>query len=212
MAAGLLAVGIGATYTLASWTDSEWVWGGAAGNPGVGTSTFNVQQDTTVAFADTGWTDQSTNAGGSLVFTAGALSLTPGDSIYAPVALRASTTSVAGTVSLKAAVAASGVTVNDTGGALWSAIQVEVKTQRTTGGLAPTSACAAGAAGFDNASWGAVAGVSSLASAASATQVLDAAAGSVQHYCFKLTLPAGSPSTLQGRTIAPAWEFSGVSN
>lgn len=214
IAAGLLAVGIGATYTLATWTDSEWVWGKGSGanDPGVGTSSFNVQQDTTAAFANNAWTDKESNAGGGLTFTAGALSLTPGDSVYAPVALRADATSVSGTVTLQKAVAALGATANDTGGALWSAIQVQVKTEKTSG-AAPTSPCAAGASGFDNASWGtALAGVTTLDTSATGTQVLDAAAGSVQHYCFKLTLPAGSPDTLQGRTIAPAWEFKAVSN
>jgi hypothetical protein len=44
------------------------------------------------------------------------------------------------------------------------------------------------------------------------TQVLQGATGNVLHYCFVITLPAGSPDTLQGRTVAPAWQFNAVSS
>ena len=84
IAAGALVVGVGATYTLATWNDSEWVWGGANNTPGVGTGEFEVQQNATSPFSDTGadWADRETNPGGGLTFSAGALSLSPGDTIY----------------------------------------------------------------------------------------------------------------------------------
>ena len=213
IAAGALVVGIGATYTLASWTDSEWVWGGAAGDtPGVGTDTFEVQQDTSNTFANSAWNDRETNPGGALTFSAGQLSLSPGDAIYAPVALRTTAPSVAGTVTLRAAVAAAGVTPNDTSGELWNAIDVAVYTQKAaTTPFTRLGNCDASVA-TDTTNWTQVTGVSDLSTAASVTQTLDAASGSVQHYCFVLTLPTGSPDSLQGRTIAPAWEFRSVSN
>ena len=47
VAAAGLVLGVGASVTLAAWTDTEWVFGGnGAGGPGVGTSTFEVQQST----------------------------------------------------------------------------------------------------------------------------------------------------------------------
>lgn len=101
IAAGMLVVGVGATYTLASWTDSEWVWGGADGTPGIGTSSFNIEQNTSASLADEEWTDAPTNSGGSLTFQLNPTGLTPGDSIYAPVALRAGADSVQGEVTLK---------------------------------------------------------------------------------------------------------------
>lgn len=212
IAAGALVVGLGATYTLATWNDSEWVWGGADGGPGVGTGVFEVVQNTTAPFDDTagGWADREANPGGELTFTAGALSLSPGDTVYAPVALRTAEDSAGATVTLQSAVAASGVTVEDDLGALWNAITVSVYTEQVDApAVNPANACDAASI----ADWGSpIAGVTSLTTAASASQTLAADEGSTQHYCFALTLPAGSPDSLQGRTIAPAWEFRSTSN
>ena len=205
LTAGALVVGLGATYTLASWNDSEWVWGGANTTPGVGTDVFEVQQNASSPFTEGTFADFENNPGNGLSFSAGALSLSPGDTTYAPVALRTTLTSVAGTVTLQGAVAATGITVNDTAGALWNAVRVDVYTDE---GATPATACSTG---FVSTGWTQIATNTSLATAATATQALSAAAGSTQHYCFALTLPAGSPDTLQGRTIAPAWEFASVS-
>lgn len=207
LAAGILVVGLGATYTLASWNDAEWVWGGADGDPNVGTSSFNVQQNAASPYTNTGWADFETNPGDELTFTTGALALTPGDTIYAPVALQTETGSVAGTVELQGAVPAAGITVVDDAGSLWDAIRATVYTAT---GATPPAACTA--AGVANAGWTPLVTNAALGTLGSATQTLVASAGSVQHYCFTLTLPAGSPDTLQGRTIAPAWEFAATSN
>lgn len=204
--AGILVVGLGATYTLASWNDSEWVWGGADGDPNVGTSEFNVQQNTTSPFVGTAWADFETNPGDELTFTAGSLTLSPSDTIYAPVALRTAAGSVAANVELQGAVAATGITVDDADNDLWGAIRATVYTAT---GAAPPAACTA--AGVGNAGWTAVVTNAPLGTVASGEQELSADAGSTQHYCFALTLPAGSPDSLQGRTIAPAWEFAATS-
>ncbi|WP_024356081.1 hypothetical protein [Leucobacter chironomi] len=218
IAAGALVVGIGAPYTLATWNDSEWVWGGAGGVPGVGTGTFEVRQNTTSPFADVAlnWVDRETNSGGGLTFTAGAISLSPGDTVYAPVALRTTAESSAASVTLRQAVPASGVTVVDDYQDLWKSIRVTVYTEKRTTPAGPTNTCTSASA----ASWGTplISDVS-LDTAASTTQALDAEAGSTQHYCFALHLPAtlqaGLTVTtideLQGRTIAPAWEFRSTS-
>lgn len=204
----LLAVGLGATYTLASWNDSEWVWGGAdGGGPGVGTSSFNVQQDASSPFAAPGtFGDHDTNPGDSLTFSAGALSLTPGDKTYAPVALRTATPSAAGDVVLQGAVAAAGVTVTDAGSELWNAVRVDVYTSESA---TPPSACSPS---FSAAGWTQVLTDAPLGDVADGPQSLAADSGSTQHYCFVLTLPDDAPTTLQGRTIAPAWEFRSVSS
>jgi hypothetical protein len=47
---------------------------------------------------------------------------------------------------------------------------------------------------------------------ATGTQVLQAATGNVLHYCFVVTLPANASNSLQGLTVAPAWQFSAVSS
>jgi len=46
VAAGGAALGVGVAATLAAWTDTEWVFGGdGTGGPGVGTSTFAIEQN-----------------------------------------------------------------------------------------------------------------------------------------------------------------------
>lgn len=212
IAAGALVVGLGATYTLASWNDTEWVWGGAAGNgPGVGTETFEVLQNTTNAYVDlpANWVNRETKPGDPLRFSPGALSLTPGDQIFAPVALRSDANSLAATVQLSAAekVTTTPATV-DAGDLLWSAVLVDVYT--ATGATAP-SACTPAA--FAATGWTQIVTNQPLstATAATGTQGVDANGASTQHYCFVLELPTGSPDTLQGRTIAPAWKFDSAS-
>lgn len=218
VAAGALVVGIGATYTLASWNDSEWVWGGADGDvPGIGTETFNIQQNLGTAFGvdDSAWSDEPVKDGGRLTFQSAPLSLTPGDTIYAPVALRTDANSLGANVTLQGAVkgAAQATDVNDK---LWEALQVAVYTQSTsTADFARTGTC--DAAGIGNTSnWTQVSGVTSLSTKATAAQSLTKNQGSVQHYCFAITLPAAAPGqendkSLQGRTVAPAWEFKAES-
>lgn len=216
ISAGVAILALGATYTLASWNDSEWVWGGTdGGDAAVGTSTFDVEQNIDITDAD-GWGDFEDAPGQGLVFTAGALDLTPGDSIFAPVSLRTIAGSIAGTVTLQGAVPAEdgGVAIgNDPDGALWDAIQVTVYTSSA----ATPPACTAA----DEADWGApITGLDGvgLGTNAGASQVLPAGAdestaGVPQHYCFKLTLPATAASQdLQGLSIAPAWEFAAESD
>lgn len=215
IAAGALAVGLGATYTLASWTDSEWVWGGAAGDaPGIGTSTFEVEQ-----FTEGSWHDDESNPGGALDFTTAALALAPDDTVYAPVSLRTKIGSIGGEVTLTGAVAATGIAITDPDGELWDAVELTVHTSDE----ATAPACTA--VEFDAVDWSSVAGLSgaSLGASATAAQTLGAAttsvAGDPQHYCFVIHLPAnaqtiaeGDGVNLMGRTIAPAWRFAAVSD
>lgn len=208
LAAGLV-VGVGATVTLATWTDTEWVYGGnGAGGPGVGTSTFAVQQDATNPYTGAVFADYPTNPGNSLAFGTGALALTPGDSVAAPVALRTTAASVAGTLQLQAAVAATGVTVTDPAGALWDALELQVGwVSVAPAGTVP--ACTATLAGFTSI---ALTGTGLGAVPATGTQALQAVSGNVLHYCFVVSLPATAPTSLQGLTVAPAWQFAAVSS
>ncbi|MGI6877622.1 SipW-dependent-type signal peptide-containing protein [Microbacterium sp. gxy059] len=205
IAAGALVVGLGAAYTLASWNDSEWVWGGADGDPGIGTATFEVQQNTTAPFDDAaGWTDEEENPGGELQFSPGALALTPGDTVYAPVALRTTAGSEAASVELQGAVPAAGSPAPTHDAALAAAVQVSVY---TTDAAAPPACDAT----FDPAGWTQILADQPLGTTSSGPQSLDADAGSTQHYCFAITLPEGADDALQGQQISPAWEFASES-
>lgn len=209
IAAGVLVVGVGATYTLASWNDSEWVWGGVDGGPALGTSSFEVQQNTTSPYTDTtgGWSDQEQNPGGALIFSPGALDLTPGDTVYAPVALRTTADSLAADAVLQGAVPAAGSPAPQNDQDLFDAVRVSVYTSE---GAAPATACTPG---FDATGWTPVLNQQPLTALATDSQSLAAAGGSTQHYCFAITLPSETPNVdlLQGKAISPAWEFRSVS-
>ena len=211
--AGGIVLGVGATATLASWNDSEWVYAGnGSGGPGVGTSVFEVQQDASNPATGT-FADFESNPGDALTFSAGALALSPGQTVYAPVALKTTSTSIAGTMDLKAAVAATGVTATSPavldapGAGLWNALtlQVVVSDSSYTCNLAAMSAQTE-----------VVAAGSALNAAGTATRNLSAAGANTQYYCFAITLPtpgtAGAFDSLQGHVVAPAWQFAATSN
>ena len=214
LAAGGAVLCIGVSATLAAWTDSEWVFGGnGAGGPGIGTSTFEVEQNTVAPFADGTWTHQEENPGGELSFGLAALALTPGEAVYAPMALRTAADSVAGTVTLQSAVGAAGVTADDPGGLLFDALQVRVATD------ADPFTCAASAFAGGAEDPAVIADGALSTTGGSAAQALAAEAGSVQYYCFEVSLPSplvpAAGSTIEdymGRSVAPAWQFVGASS
>ncbi|MCP2638135.1 SipW-dependent-type signal peptide-containing protein [Microbacterium sp. HD4P20] len=218
--AGGLVLGVGGTMTLASWTDSEWVWGGADGGPGIGTSEFVVLQNTlSPANGDvaTGWVEEPDNPGGELVFsplTVGddILALTPGETFYAPVALKTSDTSIAGTVDLLGAVAAAGVTVDDAGDLLWDNLGARVALEiLPAADTAPTCDQAYFAAAGVDVIVGA-GGAAPLDTAGLADQPISGGGDDVHYYCFEISLPDNAVTqTLQGRTVAPAWQFFSTS-
>lgn len=199
--AAAAVVGVGGLATLAAWNDSEWIFAGdGAGNPGLGTSSFNVQQNrgTEVPLAEGSWEDQETNPGGEVVFTPGALNLTPGDSVYAPVALRTAEPSIGGNLTLQQPVEAAGLT-NDAG--LWGALTYSVRATET-----PTTCDAATWDGFGTE----IVSAQGLDTAITPeAQEVAADGGNVQYYCFQVTLPADTADVdaLQGQAVAPAWEF-----
>lgn len=215
LAAGLV-VGAGAAATLASWNDSEWVFGGAVGDggaieEGLGTSVFTVQQDT-----GAGWTDrESREDAGALVFSTGALALSPGTAVYAPVALRTGADSAAGSLLLNGAVAETGT---DSG--LWSALQLRVVVAATSEDPGSDPGCAASAfsAGatylIGSSAAGVTLGTGNLADA----RAIAADQAGEQHYCFEIALPnsAGADpvaaKALQGKSVLPVWQFSATSD
>jgi hypothetical protein len=205
LAAGTV-LGVGGTATIAAWVDTEWVYGGTGGDePGVGTSTFVVEQNTSSPFVDTAWDNEPENPGGSLTFgPSDPLALTPGDTIYAPVALRTTDdTDTDGEVSLQAAVAATDVDISDPGGLLFDALELRVGVLEVDD-AGPAPACTAANFG----TYALIADGTGLDTVPTVTpQDIDAAGAAYLHYCFEISLPDDAPSTLQGRTVAPAWQF-----
>lgn len=211
LASGLV-LGIGGTMTLASWTDTEWAQGGNGTAAGVGTSTFSVDQNADNPFSTTTstFTNHATAATANpLSFSMGALTLTPGDTIYAPVALTNSAASVGGNLVLQTGAVSTLATINDTGSLLSSALHLSIGEIVTPASVAPPTCDLAGYGGFTPIQTDSV-GLFTTHTAT--TEVLPAAGTKVAHYCFKITLPTDSLANLQGRTTAPVWQFIATSN
>lgn len=209
-----VAVGLAAVVTLASWNDQEWVFGGSGpggtSQPGVGTSTFNVQQDawdaTSPAAQSATFDDNETNPGNPLIFNVEPNGLTPGDTIYAPVAMTTEANSIAGNLTLQAPVADVGKTATDAGGLLWDNLTytVRVTDVQATADNCRTDFANAGTAIVTN---------QPFTAGATVAQSLSAAGTNVQYYCFAITLPDNATTQgLPGRTVFPAWQFAAVSS
>ncbi|HWM16437.1 MAG TPA: SipW-dependent-type signal peptide-containing protein [Microbacterium sp.] len=216
--AGCAVVGIGTAGTLAAWNDNEWVAAVVNGDQaGLRSSTFAVWQNRDQApTAESAWTDHASNPdAGGLEFSLGALALTPGDSVYAPVAIQSKADSVAGTLTLQSPEASNDVTAEDTDGLLWAALRYSVKATTT-----PTQC--------DASTWDAfgatvVTDAALTAPLTAASQSVAADRGDIQYYCFEVTLPGyvdeANPTPaeldalnpLQGRSVAPAWRFAAES-
>jgi len=218
-AAAGLVIGVGGTVTLAAWVDNEWVYGGTGGDePGVGTSEFIVEQNASSPYANLigSWDSFPDNPGDSLTFgPTDPLALTPGDEVYAPVALRTTIDSVSGTVDTQVAIPAAGITVDDPGGLLWDNLHLRVAYIELDDAVSPAT-CDAAFFGLP--------GVTTIADGLGLDQAFDqdlpiaANSASYLHFCFEIALPEyedidiDDPNDLQGRTVAPAWEFLSTSD
>ena len=189
--AGGLVLGIGATLTLAAWTDTEHATGTFA------TSTFGIVRTATNAASPTDFADHAAAPGATLTLGLAAGAMSPGTTVYARFAVKTTAaTNVTGKVSLSAAAnAAAG---------LGPSLQYGVKV------IPATSTC-------DATSYGAsstviVAAGSPLSTAGSNPQALATLGSAAVSYCFEVTLPTGTPNTAQGTTVTPTWTFTAVSD
>lgn len=186
--AGGLVLGVGAAVTMAAWNDSEFVTGTFTAG------TFNMQGSTD----NTTFADHPVGAPGTLVFTVAPLLLSPGDTVYAPFALRlaANTTNNANVV----ITAPSTVT-----GTIPANLTYEV--DRTA-----TFTCGSGTTDSTGTPL-ITAGTAVTAVAGPNTFVLNkgapvTSAGATQFLCFKVTAGAG---LTQGQTGTVTWQFTASS-
>lgn len=196
--AGCAVLGFGAAVTLAAWTDTEWVFGGGEGDGDpIGSSSFEVQQNVWDGPGGAAnFVDRETQPGGQLRFAPGALALTPGDTITAAMQLRTVANSDPGDIKLNGAVTnglANQLFDTVTYAAYTGVSQADCGTQTIGGG---TILVAPGSPLTTN-------GGSTFAVVGNAAAAVD--------LCFVITLPANAPDSVQGLTIAPAWEFTGIS-
>lgn len=194
-AAGVVLLG-GATITsLAAWTDIEFVQGGVGDEPGISTSEFEVEQ---MVATDADWQNRETAPEAGVVdFGIGALTLTPGDTVYGWVQLRTAVGSLAGTLELMGA-------TDD--GDLFDALTYGVRIVPTTGDCDAT--------GFDNSVTGVVDRGNGLGEDFDNTFTLAANATEVKTLCFEIVFSEdyADNEELQGLTTTPVWHFDAESN
>lgn len=210
LASGLV-LGVGAAFTLAAWTDNEWVFGGAGpGNDTPGTKNYGMEQNTVVPPGEAVWTDQGSPNGGRLDFTIKAASLLPGDTVYAPFQLRAKVKSETLTVTLAEARQADGAVEPTNSSTLYNALRyrawVGVKAENCTATGTKTGQSIADLVGSD------LLGSQKLNTLGTDSFTLPKGdpneAGAPVNLCFAMTLPADADKDLQGKNVVPVWRFT----
>lgn len=183
--AGGLVFGVGATATVAAWTDTE----EASGSFEAGR--FNIE----LSVDGTDWTNTRT-----MTFNAG--SMYPGQKVYAPVFVRTtSTTSIGGEVTV------SGGGIQNPN-AFASALTYRAVARTSSG----TGCDANSFPGPGTVIFGEDGGVAlSSRPTAAATQELESAGAAVQAYCFEVTLPTNAPNEAQGLSTSHTWTFTAES-
>lgn len=187
--AGALVLGVGATLTLAAWTDTEVAQGSFAA------STFGI-----VGAAGTGaspsFTEHPTGSTpAALAFTLTPNALSPGTTVYSRFIVKTTpATNVTGTVTL------GGATV--TGSGLGTYLRYGVRTIPSTSNCDATSYAAGTSVVADG---------SLLTAGAASAQSLAAAGASPVAYCFAVTLPAGTVNAAQGLAAAATWTLTATS-
>lgn len=184
--AGALVLGVGASVTLASWTDSEY----AAST--FTASTFRLESSTD----NTAWRDSTSEADATLVANAGGLS--PSTSKYAWLKIRTSSAStVGGRVTLT-----SSTPVGDLSPVL------EYRAVLTD------AACGSGA--FSGGSTFIAGSSSAYLPATSVQAIpvaspIGAPSGELQ-YCFDIRIKPGADNSYQGKGATVTWLFTGISD
>ncbi|WP_166969997.1 SipW-dependent-type signal peptide-containing protein [Brevibacterium atlanticum] len=188
--AGGLVFGVGSAATVAAWTDSENTEGSFAAG------TFDIELS-----IDSQWT--STNE-----MTFDAAPMFPGSKVYAPVFVRTSPdTTIGGALTVKG---------NGIGSpnAMANALVYRAVTQEITSGEVGGYACDEGR--FTGSAAYAFGGASSTVGLKSPITspnepTLDSVGGSIQAYCFEVSLPSDASTNAQGQSATHTWTFEAES-
>ncbi|MFP3462029.1 SipW-dependent-type signal peptide-containing protein [Arthrobacter globiformis] len=187
--AGALVLGVGASVTFASWTDSEH----AAGT--FTASTFRLESSTQT----TDWRDSTSATDASL--TVNATGLSPGASGYSWLNIRTTVGSTVGGI----VVLTSSTPVGDL------SPQLEYRAVLTSAATTCDASAFSGAPTF-------IAGSSSAYLAASAvgtptvSSPIAAAGNSPLRYCFDVRIKTGADNSFQGKSATVSWLFTGTSD
>jgi predicted ribosomally synthesized peptide with SipW-like signal peptide len=199
--AGGLVLGVGATATIAAWTDQEL----ATSTVTAGSFSIVSRVGGTAAFTAAG---PSTN---TLVVPLDAGALYPGQARAAAIQVKAGGT-LGGTLNLTAVSvrnAADGAVTAPADVALQGALTLGVKVTTSTVAGAQAAADACTTSTTPDVS---VTGIQNLPALTAATLTVDpqsGAANNIVTYCMVLTLPGNAPGTAQGGSLKPSWTFTG---
>jgi hypothetical protein len=200
--AGLaLCIGVSVT-SLAAWQQNIQVTPGTGSN-GIGSSLLKIEISLD---GGTHWNAATVDTNGRLAFSTNSALLTPGDTIYASVLLRAARGSRGADVKL------SGGAVSDT---LITALRYAARTGVLSAQCNKTTLPTL--TDFMNAGNPLVGLDSVLSSGSGGTTFAVPAApadteGTAVGVCLAVTLPSGVPATLGGLTTSPVWQFDATSN
>lgn len=193
--AGGLVLGLGATATLAAWTDDEHA------RSSVEAARFGIEGTVN----GTTYAEHPVGSPATLSWTPTTPPFIPGATTYARFGVRTIAASAAGTVTFQqptldgvATTGAEGVADQ----ALLGALRYSVRVVTT-----PTADCAAVFAGSQGTAL--VTSQRLDATIAPAAQSLPAAGASGQTYCMQLVLPADAASAAQGGAFGITWRFTG---
>lgn len=188
--AGGLVLGVGTAVTLAAWNDSEAVYGD------FGTGTFDLQGslDKTVTWGNHDGTTTASKL--SFQLPAVATALSPGDTVYAPFALRlAANTTNSANISVAAVQTGTStgltLTVYNTGAS--TTCDATVTTGAITGFGGALNATPAGT-------------IFTLSPGSPVTS-----AGTAVNLCFKVSATSTQASLPQGQVTKVTWTFTGTS-
>lgn len=204
--AGGLVLGIGAAFTLAAWTDNEWVFGQSGNGGGPGTKVYHMQQNTWMGTAGAAlWDDKDSAPGGALTFSVNADNLVPGSTVYAPMQLRASDKSQSLVATLTGAARLDEADTAANSAALYGALRYSLK-QGVEKELC--NAANFGSNGTPLVDAGSPLSTRSATPINLSAGATDAAAGEPVSLCFAMTLPSNAGVELQGLKTTPLWTFS----
>lgn len=194
--AGGIVLGLGASMTLAAWTDDVWV------SSSFSAGRFNVQG--AVDLAGTAWGEYNTSGGaGPLIFTVPVTAMSPGDSVFAPLNLRVDPTKNSYDAAITLPTAPSAPATGDANKAFFGALKVTLYNVTPSNCSSTGTSLATPLSGFNGVALGTTTTSPLLTLNKNSTP---------QGICFKISLPAGAPMTVQGGTTgALSWNFNATS-
>lgn len=193
--AGALVLGVGATMTLASWTDTEFATGSFAA------SRFNTES----SIDNSAWADNVSAPGATITFAGTGMS--PDTHRYGYVLIRTKPNSVAGTLTFVAPTVTNGGT--DTTPFLGAALQYKAVSITAAGCSATTFST--GTPTYIVGTSGTYAALTAAGSTGVSLPAATGVAGAPVGYCFDVYLPTGADPLLQGKSVTVTWNVTATS-